>query len=124
MQVFDVSPPPRQYKWSDTDLPAEYWWINFGPFRDRFSMDYAAIFASANDTCKAFVALATDREYYDLKDPRWGQLFDVMISTSQPAANPAIPGSGPMTAAKRDAILNTHTTDYERHIKGLPQPTV
>ena len=59
------------------------------------------------------------RKYIDLKDPRIAAMMGVLIASGQPAADPVWPGSGPMTAAKRDTILNTPTTEAERHIKGL-----
>lgn len=98
------------------------WWIDVGPFYDRFGADAMAIAASDHGACKAVQIMTGVRQYVDLKDPRIGQMIDMLIAMAQPAAQPWAPGSGPMTEAKKDAILNTPTTDYERHIKGLPDP--
>ena len=95
------------------------WWVDTGPFKDRLGMDGPAIYASNHDACKGVVGLLTDRKYVWLKDPKVAAMLDVLIATAQPAANAVWPGSGPMTLAKKDAILNTVTTEYERHIKGL-----
>ncbi len=106
----------------EPELPAEdarMRWIDVGPFKDRLGIDAPAIYASSHDACKGVVGLVEGRKYIDLADPRIGMMMGVLIATGQPAANPVWPGSGPMTAEKREAILNTPTTEYERHIKGL-----
>jgi len=95
------------------------WWIDVGPFKDRLGMDAPAIYASSHDACKGVVGLVEGRKYINLKDPRIAQMMGVLIATAQPAANAVWLGSGPMTTAKRDAILNTPTVEDERHIKGL-----
>ena len=95
------------------------WWMDVGPFYDRFGADAVAIAASDNGACKAVQTLTGVRKYVDLKDPRIGQMIDMLIATAQPAAQPWAPGSGPMTVEKKEAILTTPTTEYERHVKGL-----
>lgn len=95
------------------------WWVDVGPFKDRLGMDAPAIYASTHDACKGVVGLVEGRKYINLKDPRIAAMMQVLIATAQPAASAVWPGSGPMTAAKRDAILNTPTAEDERHIKGL-----
>lgn len=95
------------------------WWVDVGPFKDRLGMDAPAIYTSTHDACKGVVGMVDGRKYIDLKDPRIAAMMGVLIATEQPSANPVWPGSGPMTAAKRDTILNTPTTEVERHIKGL-----
>ena len=95
------------------------WWMDVGPFYDRFGADAIAIAASDNGACKAVQTLTGVRKYVDLKDPRIGQMIDMLIATAQPAAQPWAPGSGPMTLEKKAAILTTPTTEYERHVKGL-----
>jgi hypothetical protein len=105
-----------------TGTPADdprWWWIDVGPFYDRFGVDALAIAASDNGACKAVQSLASVRKYIDLKDARVAGLLDMLIATSQPTAAVFAPGSGPITPAKKDAILNTPTTETERHIKGL-----
>lgn len=95
------------------------WWVDVGPFKDRLGMDALAVAASTHDACKAVIEMLNGRKYTDLKDPKVGTLLDLLIATNQPAANPIFPGSGPMTAAKKTAILTTPTVEAERHIKGL-----
>lgn len=95
------------------------WWVDVGPFYDRFGPDALAIAASDNGECKAVQTLTGVRKYIDLKDPRVAQMIDMLIAVQQPAPAAFAPGSGPMTEAKKAAILNTPTTEVERHIKGL-----
>jgi len=97
----------------------QLWWIDTGPYKDRLGMDALAIGASTHDACKGVMAMLEGRKYVDLKDPKVGAMLNILIATNQPAANPIFPGSGPMTAAKKTAILTTPTTEKERHIKGL-----
>jgi hypothetical protein len=109
--------------WADTDLDPQYHWIDTGPWRDRFGIDWLAITSSSNELCKAAAQLWIDRKYINLKDARNAQVLDAMIATSQPAANVLFAGSGPMTVDKKNAILNPVTTEYERHVKGMVQPS-
>ena len=95
------------------------WWTDVGPFYDRFGADALAIAASDHGACRAVQTLTGVRKYIDLKDPRVAAMIDMLIATNQPAAQPWAPGSGPMTVEKKAAILETPTTEYERHIKGL-----
>lgn len=111
--------------WIATEPPTyvedpRVWWIDVGPFYDRFGMDAVAISASDNGACKAVQTLTSVRKYVNLKDPKVAAMIDMLIATSQPAAVAYAPGSGPMTLAKKNAILNTPTTEYERHVKNLP----
>lgn len=114
-----VAVPPS---WADPELNPEYHWVDTGPWRDRFGVDWLAITASSNELCKAAAQLWIDRKYINLKDPRNAQVLDALIATAQPAANVLFAGAGPMTLAKKTAILSPVTTEYERHVKGLPQP--
>lgn len=100
------------------------WWVDVGPFYDRFGPDALAIAASDHGACKAVQTLTSVRKYIDLRDPRVAAMIDMLIATGQPVAQPWTPGSGPMTPAKKAAILETPTTEYERHIKGLVAPEV
>lgn len=119
----NTPPPPVPPSWSDPALKPEYHWIDTGPWRDRFGIDWLAITASDNALCKAAAQLWIDRKYINLKDERNAQVLDALIATNQPAANVLFAGAGPMTPAKKAAILNPVTTEYERHVKGLVQPT-
>lgn len=113
-RVAAVQPEPLE-----APQDSRVWWLDEGPFKDRLGMDAPAIYASSHDACKGVVGMVSGRKYIDLKDPRIAAMMNVLIATAQPATNPVWPGSGPMTVAKRDAILNTPTTEYERFIKGL-----
>ena len=110
-EVQDEQPVPEE--------DPRIWWIDVGPFYDRFGPDAIAIAASDHGACKAVQTLTGVRKYIDLKDPRIGTMIDMLIATAQPAAQPWAPGSGPMTVEKKEAILTTPTTEYERHVKGL-----
>lgn len=106
----------------EPEQPAEdplVWWVDVGPFYDRFGPDALAIAASEHGACRAVQTLTGVRKYIDLKDPRVADMIDMLIATGQPTAQPWAPGSGPMTAEKKAAILEAPTTEYERHIKGL-----
>ena len=112
------APPPEQPDPEPVEDP-RLWWVDVGPFYDRFGVDALAIAASDHGACKAVQTLTGVRKYIDLRDPRVDSMIDMLIATAQPAAQAWAPGSGPMTADKKAAILNTPTTEYERHIKGL-----
>lgn len=114
--------PPAGPSWSDADLDPRYWWLDIGRFNARLGPDAAAIAASAHGACRASVSILGMSKYADLKDAQLSQMLDMLIATAQPEVNPMFPGSGPMTAAKKAAVLAPPTTEYERHIKGLVQP--
>lgn len=117
-----ITPAKVAPNWTDTDLDPRYFQLAPGGWKDRLGVDYLAIAASDHSLCRAYIAVYTDREFFNLKDPRNVQMYEALIAAGQPAANPFIPGAGPLTAAKRDVAFNLHTTEYERHVKGLVQP--
>jgi len=106
-----------QWQWSDPSLPAAYWWIDIGPFFDRFNnlgspAIKAAILTATTPYCSAAYKDSMGRMYIDLKRPDLpGTLAG--IGSEVAAFTPAI----------QAAILNTPTTNYERYIKGLSQPS-
>lgn len=104
----DVEPPPP-----GAELPASAWWVYPGPFKDRMGMDALAIGGSTHPVCAAAREMMAGRKYIDLKNPQTNALLDMLIATSQPAASPYFPGSGPMTAAKKAAILGAPAADHE-----------
>ena len=67
-------------------------------------------------------AVINNRKYINLKDPRVAEAIDMLIATNKPANWALFPTSGPITLAKKSIILDYHTTEYERHIKGMSQP--
>lgn len=91
------------------------WWVDEGPFKDRLGMDALAIAASTHDACKAVIAMLNNRKYVDLQGTSTSNLLDLLIATAQPTANPMFAGSGPMTPAKKNTILNTPVTSAEKH---------
>lgn len=114
--VFDgqaFAPPPP------VAADPRLWWVYPGPFKDRLGMDALAIYASSHGACKAVAGMLEGRLYIDLKDPKNVNMLNLLIATAQPTADPMFAGSGPMTAAKRDVILNTATIEPERYVKGL-----
>lgn len=114
--------PPRVLSWSDTDLDQRYLWLDVGPFRDRFGMDWLALSTSEHRLARAACAAWSERKYIDLADERNAQLLGALVAAGLPDAAPEIPGSGPLTPEKVGAILTPRTTERERHIKGLAQP--
>ena len=105
--------------------PAEYWQIKKGPFFDRFDrLGYpgarSAILALArtNDICFAAIEDCNVREFIDLK-ARQAELTTTLTAVSGELAAAGRPA---LTPAMITAILTTPTTDYERAVKGLPQP--
>lgn len=108
-----------------TTAGPEYWQIMKGPFFDRFDKyGYQGLrsavlaLSRTNDVCYAAIADCNNREYIDilLRRTELGATLDSISAQLVLAGRPAI------TPAMRDAILQTPTTDYERHIKDLPQP--
>lgn len=95
------------------------WWVDVGPFKDRIGMDIGAIAASQHSACLGVKEFLNGRKYVNLRDPKVSLLLDVMIANNQPAADPVWPGSGPISATKKAVILDTPTTEEERHVKGL-----
>ena len=104
------------------NAPAEYWWLDVGPFKDRLGMDALAIASSDHRVCRAAMAMITDRKYIDLKGQQLASILHALRLAGQPEADPFFPGSGPITLEKIQAITAPPTTEAERHIKGLQQP--
>ena len=104
-----VSPPP-QPKWAGQNLDARYWWINVGPFFDRFNGKAINITSSTDPVVQGLLTLVLPREYIDLKRQDIAVMMDTLIAKSL------------ITAEDKTTILSTNTTEYERFIKGLPEP--
>lgn len=104
---------------TEPEVDPRIWWVDVGPFKDRLGMDIGAIAASQHSACLGVKEFLNGRKYVNLRDPKVALLLDVMIANNQPAADPVWPGSGPITVAKKAAILDTPTSEEERHIKGL-----
>lgn len=115
-----ITATPQEITWGNA--PAEYWWIDVGPFKDRLGVDGMAISVSSNDVCRAVLAQIQDRKYIDLRSPHLSAALDLLIAHGQPEANATFPGSGPITAEKKAMLLAPPTLETERFVKGLPQP--
>lgn len=93
------------------DVPPEYWHIDIGPFFDRFGQKALTITSSEDNVVKGLLTLILPRKYIDLKRADMPQMLGILVS------------KGLITAAEKQAVLTNPTTEYERHYKGLPQPT-
>lgn len=101
-----VPAPPLTW----ANAPEQYWWVDVGPFFDRFG-DKAIVVTSADDSVvRGMLTLITPRAYVDLKRPDLPGLLEILVAKQL------------ITADDATRILATPTTDYERHVKGLPQP--
>ena len=89
---------------------AEYFWLDIGPFFDRIGPKRLQVMASADPAVKAVVDDAKMRKYIDIKRPDVAYGLDLIVT------------AGLITEADKQLLLNPVTTEYERHIKGLPQP--
>ncbi len=105
----DLPPPVSGPSWDD-DLPDEYYWIDVGPFFDRFGAKALAITSSSNATVQGLVTLILPRKYVDLKRSD----LPLMVGLLQQM--------GLIDAADFAGVMNPITTEAERHIKGLQQP--
>lgn len=102
--------PPATLAWSDPDLDPRYFWVDKGPFFDRFGVKALGIVSSTDPVVQGLVTLILPRNYIDLKRADLPGMLDVLIA------------KGLINADDKAAVLSPQTTDYERHIKGLPQP--
>lgn len=88
--------------------------ITVGAFKDRLGVDALALATSTNEVCRAAKEMLYDRKFVDLDAPMTNMLLDMLIASSQPAANPLFPGSGPITSSKKTQILGAAVNDNER----------
>jgi hypothetical protein len=86
-----------------------FWWIDIGPFFDRFGAAKMSLLMSTNALAVALRNDAAVRKYIDLKNPLLAQGLTALVAQN-------IAG---VDAALRTAILAAPTTEAERHIKGL-----
>jgi hypothetical protein len=108
-QVFEA-PEVVPLTWDNA--PAEYWWISPGAFRDRFGAAKLAVLMSQNPVAMALREDAADRDYIDLKRADMPQLIAALAGV--------VPE---VTADIQEAIQHAPTTELERFVKGLPQPS-
>lgn len=93
------------------------WCIYVGAFKDRLGIDGLAIGASTHPVCQAAKEMLRDRQYIDLNDGKTTQLLDMLIAVGQPEASPYFPGAGPLTDAKKAAILTLAPSSDEIYIE-------
>ena len=96
--------------WSDPALSDQYFWLDVGPFFDRFGAKALAITSSTDPQVQGIITLILPRKYVHLKRADLPAMLDLLLS------------KGLITAGEKATVLTPRTTDYERHIKGLPQP--
>lgn len=97
-------------RWSDANLDPRYFWIDPGPFFDRFGAKALAITSSTDPQAQGLVTLLLPRKYVDLKRADLPAMLDLLVA------------KGIITTPEKLAVLTPVTTDYERHIKGMEQP--
>ncbi len=81
------------------------WWIDIGPFFDRFGQHKYAILADTSPVVQALIKDSSVRKYIDLK------------RVDLPAGLAMLVNAG--HAIDVQAILTTPTAEAERHVKGL-----
>lgn len=99
-----------QEKITWANAPEEYWWLDVGPFMDRFGEKALGIVSSQDPIVQGVITLLMPRKYIDLKRSDLPLTIDLLIS------------KGLLTVEDKVRVLSLETQDYERHIKGLPQP--
>lgn len=104
-------PPPAVPDWADPDLDPRYHWIDVGPFMDRFGGYGISIAGSTDPDVRGLVTLLLPRQYVDLRRADVAQFVAMLVAKEL------------ITQARADIVLSPVTTEAERHIKGLPQPT-
>jgi hypothetical protein len=97
--------------WADPDLDPRYHWIDVGPFMDRFGGYALAIAGSSDPEVRGMVTLLLPRKYIDLRRLDVAQFVGLLVAKEL------------IGQTRADIVLDPVTTEAERHIKGLPQPT-
>lgn len=108
IEIITLDQRGRPIEWSDAS--EEYFWIDIGPFFDRFGSKALSVTSSTDPVVQGIITLVLPRKYIDLKRADLPMMLDILINKSLIDSN------------DKNNILNTVTSDYERHIKGLPQP--
>lgn len=80
--------------------------ISLGALQERLgNMRVFAIDTSLHPVCVALRSYLGRLNFIDLDDPRLSAMLDMLVSNSQPEANPVFPGSGPLTAEEAAEIM-------------------
>lgn len=96
MQTYIHQDPPVEQE------QPEAWFIDIGPFFDRFGSQKLTVLSSTNSTVKAIIQDVQVRKWVDLKRPDVAQALDI-IGSVIPAITPEL----------RQGILNTPVTFEE-----------
>ncbi len=97
--------------WHDANIHEAYFWIDVGPFFDRFGASALAITGSTDPQVQGMVTLTMPRKFIDLRRKDLEPMMQMLIS------------KGLITSEQAVTILDPKTTEQERHIKNMPQPT-
>lgn len=94
--------------------PNEYdWYLDIGPFFDRFGSAKMAILMSTNPLVKAIVTDCMIRKWIDLKNPATAAGFDALMSVGIAGVDAALKAAvlnTPVTAAERSAVVRNYFT--------------
>lgn len=89
--------------------------ITLGALQKRIGpMTVFAIDTSTNLVCVALRAYLSRLSFVGLDDPDLQPMLSMMVAAQMPEANPAFPGSGPLTAELVDAIISADVQPEER----------
>lgn len=105
IQRFPLTEPP---KLSDRKIAKGAFQRRLGP------VNVFAIDNSNHPVCIALRSYLNRLNYVDLADPETEQMLYMLVYSEQPEANPAFPGSGPITGTIAEAVLMAPVEDKER----------
>jgi hypothetical protein len=101
--------PAPALTWANA--PEHYWWVSKGAFFDRFGAKGIQITSNTDPVVQGLITLLMPREYIDLRRPDLRPSIGVLVT------------KGLISQDECEAVLTTPTIDFERVVKGLPQPT-
>lgn len=105
------APPPPPPSWDDDDLDPRYHWIDVGSFMDRFGPDALAVASSTDPEVQGLLTLLLPRRWVDLLWPELPAMVGMLVAKEL------------ITEQRAADVLSPITTEAERHISGMPQPT-
>lgn len=91
-------------------VAVEYtWYIDIGPFFDRFGAAKMSVLTSANPVAKAIVADCSIRKWIDLQNPSVAAGIDALIQQAVPGVDATLKASilnTPVTVAEQSALVH------------------
>ena len=105
VERFPLTPAP---KIADRKISKGAFQLRLGP------LNVFAIDNNSHPVCIALRAYLSRLNYVDLADPQTDQMLYMLVHAEQPEANPAFPGSGPITGLIAETVLMTPVEDHER----------